>query len=148
MPKRQIHWQAPATVVLALGAGALFAVGHHLFYSSLQGQAVRNQDVDLLGTYVSSQQINITAGNVFAFLVNFSLGTALATAYTQLVFKNLMHRKATLGTWDAAYGGLGNVFYLVKVWIWWQFPLMCGLVILGWYVNRTVGGTGCQLTSV
>ena len=134
MTIRQIHWQAPATVVLALGAGALFALGHHLFYSSLQGKAVQNQDVDLLGTKVSSQQINITAGNVFAFLVNFSLGTALATAYVQLVFKNLMYRKANLATWDAAYGGLGNLFYLVKLWIWWQFPLMCCIVIIGWHV--------------
>lgn len=132
MPTRQIHWLAPTTVLFALAAGVLFALAHHLFYSSLRGQPVESEDVDLLGFDVSTQQINITAGAVFAFLVNFSLGTALATAYTQLVFRRLIHRKTTLETWDSAYGALGNVFYLVKVWIWWQFPLMCLLVIIGW----------------
>ena len=135
MPPKQIHWLAPTTVVLALGAGVLFAVGHHLFYSGLHGEAVHNQDFNLLGANVSTQQINITAGTVFAFLVNFSLETALATAYTQLVFRKLMYRKATLETWDATYGALSNMFYLAKVWVWWQLPLMCCIALISWYVN-------------
>lgn len=129
---RRIHWLAPATVVFSLTAGILFALGHHLFYASLDGKEAQNDKLDLLGTHVSKQQFNITIGTTFSYLVNFFLGTALATAYAQVFWRALIKSHATLETWDAAFSANSNVFFLGKVWIWWQFPLLFVVLIVAW----------------
>ncbi len=132
MAQKGIHWLAPTTVAVALLAGVLFAVGHHLFYASLRGQPVHNDDLKVLGGNISRQQINITAGTIFAFLVNFCLGTALTTAYAQVFWKALLRQRATLETWDAAFSATSNIFFIGKVWVWWHFPLLGAFAIIAW----------------
>ena len=132
-----IHWQAPATVVLALGAGILFAAGHHLFYNSLDGRPAPDVGYNILGSNVSSQQLNIAGGTAFAFLVKACLVTALATAYAQLFWRAMLEqsREVTLERLDTAFSVLFNVHHLVKVWIWWHYPVLFALALIAWSVE-------------
>jgi hypothetical protein len=55
-----IHWHIPAMMVGAILAGGFFAICHHLFYQSLNGQPV--SDAKFLSFPVSEQQANIAIG--------------------------------------------------------------------------------------
>ena len=129
-----IHWQAPTTVVLALAAGVLFAAGHHLFYKSLDGTPAANIGYNILGSQVSPQQLNIAGGTAFAFLVKACLVTALATAYVQLFWRAMLRksREVTLERLDTTFSALSNVHYLLKLWIWWRYPVLFLLALIAW----------------
>lgn len=130
-----VHWLAPTTIALSLVLGILFAVGHHLFYNSLDGTIAPNAEFDVFGSKVSRQQINIAAGTAFAFVVKVMLVTALAVAYIQLLWRALLSSKhITLGRIDVLFSGLSNVFSLAKATAWWRHPLLFILAILAWLV--------------
>lgn len=133
-------WQAPTTIVLALLFGLLFAVGHHLFYKHLDGQKVAAEDLRILGSNISPQQLNVAIGTAFAFLVKASLVTAVSTAYFQLLWRALLRSASgsTLGNLDTAFSGLNNIFSLSKVWVWWRLPLLFALAIVAWYDLPTI----------
>ena len=132
MASRHMHWLAPTTILSALIAGILFALGHHFFYSSLSGHAVGNANYHILGTSISHQEINTTAGTAFAFLVNFALGAAIATAYAQAFWRAVLRRKATLESLDATFSVLSDALSLAKVWIWWHYPLLLCVALIAW----------------
>jgi hypothetical protein len=50
----RVHWQAPTVIVLSFACSLAFAVGHHLFYASLDHIPV--------GDNALSQQINLAIG--------------------------------------------------------------------------------------
>ena len=135
MAPRRIHWLAPTTVLLTLAAGVLFAVGHHLFYWSLEGTPVPDNDYSIFGTNVSRQQVNIGAGTAFAFLVNFALASALATAYAQAFWRIMSRTGTTLESLDTLYSAIGDMSQLLKVHVWWRYPLLLGLAIIAWHVQ-------------
>lgn len=135
MSKRSsIHWKAPTTVLLAVVIGTLFALGHHLFYASLDGHPAPNDDYTLLGSNFSKQQLNIAGGTAFAFLVRASLVTALSTAYIQMFWRAMTHRarEATLDSLDTTFSALNNIFSLLKLWAWWRHPLLWTLALAAW----------------
>lgn len=138
MASRQIYWLAPTTVAVAFSAGVLFALGHHLFYSNLNGRFVSDDQYNVLGTQISRQSINLTAGIAFSYLVNFSLATAVATAYVQVFWRDMLHRKVTLDNLNIASSGLTNAFSFLKVRVWWDHRLLCGLAIVAWYVPNAM----------
>jgi hypothetical protein len=63
-------------MIVGLVAGALFAVGHHLFYRNLNGQAVNETSYD--------QQMNIRIGTGLSYLVRAALVIAIGATYFQL----------------------------------------------------------------
>ena len=132
-------WQAPATIILALAFGLLFAVGHHLFYRNLDGQRVASEDISILGSDISPQQLNVAIGTAFAFLVKASLVTAVSTAYLQLLWRALLRsgRGSTLGNLDTTFSGLNNIISLGKIWVWWRLPLLFALAVVAWCVQFT-----------
>ena len=129
-----IHWQAPTTAVLALVVGILFAIGHHLFYDSLSGRPAPNAGYHILGSDISSQQINIAGGTAFAFLVKASLIAAVAVCYIQLFWRTMAYRSRenTLESLDTTFSALTNILVLFKVWIWWRFPVLFSLAVASW----------------
>ena len=147
MTGRHIHWVAPTAVGVALCAGVLFAVGHHLFYWSLNGRAVPQSDYNLLGTSFPRQQINIAAGTTFAFLVNFALASALATAYAQVFWRQMRRREVTLDALDTTFSAIGDMSQLFKVWIWWRYPLLCCVALIAWYVSHSMQTTPSLTTT-
>jgi hypothetical protein len=76
-----IHWVQPVVMVLALLSGGLFALGNHLFYSSLDGTVVQDRNVSMVVGSISEQQFNLPVGNTFATLVKISLALAVGTGY-------------------------------------------------------------------
>lgn len=131
----RIYWQAPTTVILALIAGTLFAVGHHIFYNSLDGQPAPNDNYNILGSHVSTQQVNIAGGTALAFLVKACLVTAIAAAYAQVFWRAMLHRnpEVTLGRLDTTFSAISNIHHLFKMWIWWRYPVLFSLALIAWY---------------
>ncbi len=132
-----IHWQAPTTVLLALIAGVLFAVGHHIFYNSLNGKPAPNDNYNILGSHVSTQQVNIAGGTALAFLVQACLVTAIGAAYAQMFWRAMLHRtpEVTLESLDTTYSAVSNIHWMLKVWIWYRYPALFSLASIYWYVR-------------
>ena len=134
---RRPHWLAPAALVVALICGLLFAAGHHLFYSSLDGKAAHSDVYTILGSDISRQQLNIAGGTAFALLVKTSLGVALSTVFVQLFWQTIKRqssRDITLESLDTIFDGLNNIFTLFKAWTWWRYPLLFVLALIAWCV--------------
>ena len=137
---KSIHWLAPTTIISSLILGALSAVGHHIFYRSLEGTVAQDDNVNILGSRVSRQQLNIAGGTALAFLVKAALTTAVATAYIQLFWRAITRnaRSASLETLDTVFSAFSNVFMLGKVWVWWRYPLLFSLAATAWSVVTTL----------
>lgn len=131
-----IHWLAPTIIVGSLILGALLALGHHLFYSSLRGTTARDDNLHILYSQVSRQQLNTAAGTAFAFLVKAALTSAVSTAYIQIFWRVVTRasRPATLESLDTTFSAPTSVLSLYKVWIWWQYPLLFSLAVTAWSV--------------
>ncbi|RFU31192.1 hypothetical protein B7463_g5137, partial [Scytalidium lignicola] len=91
---RRINWLY-LSMVISLLAGILFAIGHHLFYHSLNGRIVGS---------TSSQQWSLRIGNAFAFIVGYSLKTAVGIAYIQYLWRAMRYHPMTLSTINDAFG--------------------------------------------
>ena len=134
MAKHQIHWAVPTTCLAGLILGLLFAVGHHIFYWSLDGDPASEGHFDVLRSKLPHQQINIAGGTAFAFLVNFCLGLAMTTAFFQLFWKEMLGRKTTLETLDATSSVISDVSQFTKLNIWANHPLLLILAIIAWLI--------------
>ncbi len=79
----QIYWITPTLLFGSLLVGTIFALGHHLFYASLDGKAAASalEDHHFLGIELSSQQINTAVGTAFAFLVRACLSMIQSPAH-------------------------------------------------------------------
>ncbi|KAL8846410.1 MAG: hypothetical protein Q9221_008491 [Calogaya cf. arnoldii] len=66
-----IYWTAPSLMLASLIVGTLFALGHHLFYASLDHKQASTSLAGyyVLGMHISIQQFNTAVGTAFAFLV-------------------------------------------------------------------------------
>ena len=135
------HWQTPAATCAALICGILFAIGHHLFYQSLGGRPASSDVYNILGTEVSSQQLNIAGGTAFALLVKTSLVVALTNVFVQLFWQTIRKQKSrevTLDSLDTIFDSLNNVFTLFKAWVWWRYPVLFILVLISWFVLLSI----------
>lgn len=135
--RTHIDWLAPTTIVLSLLLGAAVAIGHHVFYLSLNGMVVEDGDFHVLGSSVSRQQLNIAGGTALAYVVKAALTTAVSTAYIQLFWRNLVRtttQAPTLSVVDSLFAVFSNGFMLGKVWVWWRYPLLFCLAATAWYV--------------
>lgn len=122
----QIHWYAPATIVVALILGVLFSLGHHIFYQSLAGTQAFNNEYDFYVTKVSPQQLNTSVGTAFAFLVNFTLVAAISTGYIQLFWRSMIYlrKDVSLDALDTTFSALGNIFAIFKIKTWYRHPFL------------------------
>jgi hypothetical protein len=140
--KHEIHWFGPVSMLGALWAGLTFALGHHFFYNSLDGQEVPsgNYKVSDYDSKISKQQSYFTLGTAFAFAVKTCLVLAVSTAYIQLFWKSLagqLSRKPfTLRSIDKAYSALGNATLLANMPGWRRFPLLFTLALTTWCVPQ------------
>ena len=139
MPKtsaqRKAHWRAPATILVALACGILFAAGHHLFYSSLAGEPAPSDAYNILGTNVSRQQLNIAGGTAFALLVKTSLVISLSSVFVQLFWLAITRQSSheiTLQSLDNIFDSLTDLFFLFREWFCWQYPLLFSLALTIW----------------
>ena len=116
----------PALVVAiaSFASGALFALGHHEFYKSLNGRIVRSQD---------EQEWNIRIGTGLAFLVKLCLGTAAGIAYTQALWYTLKDNPVKVRTIDALFDLPRNLLYLANIEVWKKGYILAPVAALIWY---------------
>ena len=125
-------------MLAAFTTGVLLALGHHLFYDSLDGEETPSDDFHFGGLDYSRQQLNIQAGTAFAFLVKAFLVLAISIAYAQVFWAALSgsheRKPPILGNIDTAFSALGNVLTLFKFTAWSWSPVLLLLSILTWSV--------------
>ena len=127
---KSIHWKAYTIMLASLLSGILLALGHHLFYSNLNGNPVVATEHVLKG--VTQQQLNITIGTLFAFLVKAFLVVAVSTAYTQIVWSAIKKRATKLTTIDTMFQVTSNIWSFLSFSIWWKYPLLLLLACTVW----------------
>lgn len=121
-----IHWRTPSTMAILFLCGIIFALGHHFYYNSLDGEFNTGRD---------SQEWAIRIGTALAFLARASLDSAAAMAYMQYSWLRLRKRPTTIGGVDSILGALTDFSALVDMNKFRQSKMSSLLAILVWYVN-------------
>ena len=123
-------------MLFALLAGFLFALGHHVFYVSLEHKAVPSRSYSFAGTNSTKQQINTSVGIAFAVLVKIFSATAVSIAYVQVLWRSAAKTKhnPTLAELDWANANLANVFIMLNVKLGWKHPSLVLLTLFFWCV--------------
>ncbi|UKZ96609.1 uncharacterized protein TrAFT101_011387 [Trichoderma asperellum] len=109
MPRFKISWVVPGLMVGNTICGILMAVGHHLFYMSLDKQTV--------GTQIQ-QEWNARIGTGMAFCVKMFLTAAAGFAYVQVLWRTLKAREVKLGGIDAMFDVVNNPFSFLSWELW------------------------------
>ena len=100
---------APIIMIASLILGVGFALGHHFFYNSRDSTSVGN---------TTQQEWYIRVGTYLAYLVTFTLGVAIATAYTQQFWYSLRSRSVTVEEVDSLFAFLVNVTPFLDIRLW------------------------------
>jgi hypothetical protein len=132
---RQIHWLVPASTFGSLIAGILFAIGHHLFYNSLDGTTPTLSVYSLAGSRISGQALNLAIGTTFAFLVRSCLSFAMSLSYIQLAWYTIKRSSHdyTVSDIDRVTSALGNLLVVLNIFAWIKWPPMLLAALLSWY---------------
>lgn len=121
-------------MLLSLVAGVVMTLVHHFFYQRLEGKDVPSADYKVLDIpyTISDQQINISAGTVFAYLAKVLLGLAATTAYQQLFWKAIKSQTTKVAVIDDLSSISENVFSFFRWPLWRKYPLVMLLGLIGW----------------
>lgn len=111
---------------MSYAASLVFAVGHHVFYASLNQSSV---DENLF-----NQQTNIAIGTAFAFLFRANLVLATCTAYWQVFWATALRNTITISSMDALAGVLGSLLDFASVKTFFRNPGLAVLALLAWMV--------------
>jgi hypothetical protein len=125
---------SPVLMTAAVFAGVLFALGHHLFYASLNGTNAPTGAYRFAGSAIPKQRFNIAVGTAFAFLTKAALAVAVWIAYTQVYWRSARTTPEgqRLSTMDVTYSVMTNAFELLHVRVWVRYPVMLFLAIIAW----------------
>lgn len=123
---------APIILIFSTLFGVAFAVGHHVFYNTLDEHDTPNSQYNVIGTRysISGQQINVSAGTVLAFLTNYWLSFAVSTAFQQVAWRKLRQQSNNLDTIDHFLEILDNglLCFLPSVWRRFTYGMLIGIV--------------------
>jgi len=103
---RKSH-RALATMVGSLLLGTLLAVGHHMYYASMNGHPV--------GQSRLQQETYVAAGVAFTFLVRAFILLAVGIAFTQLFWHDLLTQTSSIKTVDGLFTIRRNPLGLLDV---------------------------------
>ncbi|KAJ5398480.1 hypothetical protein N7465_008969 [Penicillium sp. CMV-2018d] len=122
-------------MVSALLVAVAFAIGHDAFYQSLNGKPVLNaQPIALLNSSlnVSDQQVYLSLGTLFAFLVKVFLGVSVSTVFDQFVWKSIQTQRTRIGIIDDLLSVLKNGFTVLNLQLWKRSPISMTLALICW----------------
>lgn len=123
MYRWRFSWQAPATMVGALLLGCTAAIGHHLFYSSLNKTRTPENE---------SQQRNIQYGTAFAFIAKACLIAAVGSAYAQHLWFDLRSKFLQIATIDSSFTATTSIFSLLDTQFLWSCKTGAIIATLAW----------------
>ena len=129
-----IHWLAPTAMLSFLLLGIIFAIAHHVFYQSLDHGHVPARELHIAGIVTSQQQVNISVGTAFAFLVKAFLAASVSIAFVQSFWRTLTttRKSLTLDQVDTTYSLRNNLGALFVVKHWWRSPFLFLLALIVW----------------
>ena len=87
----QIHWFTPAMAITLFVAGIMAAVGHHLFYASLDGRPAEDQ------------LKMIRFGTALAFFVKSTLVGSIILCYRQRIWRTFRRKAMTMRAIDSLF---------------------------------------------
>jgi hypothetical protein len=122
-------------MVITTAVGIGLAIGHHLFYNSLNGSEPSNEVYQIWGVSggLSQQQVNLAAGATFAFFVKTFLGIALSTAQEQTIWRFIKSRPTRLSAIDGLFESKDNLFSILNFKLWGLSPISMMLAAIYWY---------------
>ncbi|KAK5310170.1 hypothetical protein LTR70_009672 [Exophiala xenobiotica] len=108
-------------MLVTLVAGVFIAVGHHLFYSRLDGQPV---DTQISQTWVNR------IGTGLAFVVKLFFVAAVGIAYTQYQWRTISRKPWKIKQIDSLTGVLNNAWYFYDVSLWTRVPVLTVMAVV------------------
>lgn len=120
-----MHWKAPTILTVGLALGIALAIGHHLYYHSLDGTRVTN-------TFEQTWAIRI--GSIFAVSVRVSFSLCLGVSVVQLFWKTFRKpaKTASLETVDALCNITNNPLGFIVRETWVFNPILVCLGFITW----------------
>ncbi|PMD39349.1 hypothetical protein L207DRAFT_491356 [Hyaloscypha variabilis F] len=94
-----VHWHEPAFITTMLLGGLAFALSHHFYYVSMNGQTAGD---------AAKQAWPIRFGTAFAFLVVACLHAATASAFVQYTWTIVRQEALKISSLDKLFGLTGN----------------------------------------
>lgn len=119
----RLHWQIPALLIGSWLCGLWLAIGHHIFYSVLDGTHVGSS---------STQTWSTRIGTGFALVASTLFATSITTACTQILWHRLRSRSVQLQTLDSLFGVFSQPTDLLHVQAWSVAPHVLVFAALAW----------------
>lgn len=122
-PARWWHWRPAWTMYIFLVFGCCFALGHHLFYASLNDKIADNQLAML------------RYGTILAFATKASFVASVVTAFRQRLWVTLRNKLLSVGAVDALFAATDDVTALWNVETYQKAKMAMLLAAIVWYVT-------------
>lgn len=135
-----LKYSAVIVMVAALLAGLACALAHDAFYQSLNGKPIlKAQPLAGLSSSlnISDQQVYLSLGTLFAFLVKSFLGASVSTVFDQFVWKSIHGQRTKIGIIDDLLLVLKNGFTVLNLRLWKRFPTSMTLALICWLLPTT-----------
>lgn len=133
-------YSAVIVMVAGLLAGLAFALAHDAFYQSLNGKPILKAQplAGLSSSFnISDQQVYLSLGTLFAFLVKSLLGASVSTVFDQFVWKSIHGQRTKIGIIDDLLLVLKNGFTIFNLSLWRRSPISMTLALICWLLPTT-----------
>lgn len=132
--KKPSRWYISSRTPLSMPslfiAGILVCVGHHLFYSRLDGTAVQYLED---GSQYRTQIWIIRYGTAFAFLAKALLAGAVVVGYKQHIWINLRQKDNSVSTIDAMFAATYDPIAFISPGFIIKAKLPALMALVAWY---------------
>jgi hypothetical protein len=139
--ERPVEWRisvwSPASMLALFISGLLVSIGHHLFYSRLNGTLVNGPDD---GSQYLTQIWIIRYGTAFAFLAKALLASAVVVAYKQHIWISMRTKANTISTIDAMFGATHDLLVFLRPSFVLRARIPALMALVAWYLAH------CTLT--
>ncbi|KAF7340439.1 Pc21g08530 protein [Mycena venus] len=118
-------------------AGAILAVGHHVYFVSLH-LTPSDGSVQVGGHPISRQKITNFVATVFIFLVKLCLSLSIAKAFDQQLWYTVRRRAMRLSGLDALFNVLADPTAFLNFEMVWRAKMAAGLALVAWTATFAV----------
>ncbi|KAJ5951220.1 uncharacterized protein N7479_009633 [Penicillium vulpinum] len=132
-----VGWRCPTLMVAFVVCGAMFSMGHHLYYRSLDNTLVHSVD---------QQTWAIRIGTGFAFLVKSFLVSAVGIAAVQQMWATLHRKFVKLRGIDSMFAVLTSPIALLSPDLWVCAKTLILLAVISWLIPLTAIVTPATLS--
>ncbi|KXG45554.1 uncharacterized protein PGRI_033210 [Penicillium griseofulvum] len=130
-------WRCPTMMVVLVFSGAMFSMGHHLYYQSLDNTRVNSVD---------QQTWAIRIGTGFAFLIKSFFVSAIGIAGVQQMWATLRRKFVKIRGIDGMFSVLTSPLGLLTLDVWMCAKTLVLLSIMSWLIPLTAIVTPATLT--